>query len=283
MGRRRERRGDGNQRYHDRVAARYDDIYRDEYWEAQRELGWAYIKRYLPTVHGAPILDAGCGTGELGTRLARSGFRVTLLDLSAKMLEVAARKAEDHRVSDRVTIVQADLADLSALADESFALVVSEGDPLSFVEDPLRALREIRRTLRPGGVLTASVDHFAAGLRHYLERGDLDGLERFARSGRTEWLAERAEERFPMRMFRLGDVEKLVAHAGLVLLEARGRTVLPLREFSDLLADSATRRRLLDLERDLASDRSLAGAASHLFFAARKPTDREPGSTSPAV
>jgi SAM-dependent methyltransferase len=275
MGRKRDRRGDGNQRYHDRVAARYDDIYRDEYWEAQRELGWSYVKRWLPTDHGAPILDAGCGTGELGTRLARSGFRVTLLDLSAKMLDVAARKAEEVGVADRVTIVQADLADLSALADESFALVVSEGDPLSFVEDPLRALREIRRTLRPQGVLTASVDHFAAGLRHFLERGDLDGLERFARTGRTEWLAERAEERFPMRMFRLGEVEKLVAHAGLVLLEARGRTVLPLREFSNLLADSATRRRLLDLERDLAADRSLAGAASHLFFAARKPAASE--------
>ncbi|MBI1850903.1 MAG: class I SAM-dependent methyltransferase [Planctomycetes bacterium] len=273
MGRKRsDRRGEGgNQRYHDRVAARYDDIYRDDYWEAQRELGWSYIKKYLPSDYGAPILDAGCGTGELGIRLAKSGFHVTLLDLSQKMLDVATRKAEELGVTERVRIVQADLQDLSALGDGSFALVVSEGDPLSFVEDPLRALREIARTLRLGGVLTATVDHFAAGFRHFLERGDLDGLERFARSGRTEWLAERREERFSMRMFRLTDIEKVVAQAGLTMIEVRGRTVLPLREFGSLLEDSATRRRLLDLERDLSSDRSLAGAASHLFFAARKP------------
>ncbi|MFN3533375.1 MAG: class I SAM-dependent methyltransferase [Candidatus Brocadia sp.] len=43
------------------------------------------------------ILDLGCGTGENALVLARSGYRITGVDRSASILEIARRKAKVGR------------------------------------------------------------------------------------------------------------------------------------------------------------------------------------------
>ena len=56
-----------NETYHDRIAARYDDIYdRDPYWDYYFEVGSRHLRRYLPADLAHPVLDAGCGTGLYG-------------------------------------------------------------------------------------------------------------------------------------------------------------------------------------------------------------------------
>src|SRR5262249_33878254 len=148
------------ERYHDRIAPRYDSIYgKDPYWEFYRAVTWEHLRRFISPDLASPVLDVGCGTGEWGLRLARSGYRVVLSDISLGMLEAATRRAEQLGVLDRTEFVQADVCDLSALDDARFSLVIAEGDPLSFCADPRRAAREIFRVLRPGGHLVASVDH----------------------------------------------------------------------------------------------------------------------------
>jgi ubiquinone/menaquinone biosynthesis C-methylase UbiE len=101
---------------------------------------------------GGAVLDVGCGSGEVLTRLAAIAptLRLTGVDVDAGMLDVAERKATrrlDRSV--RPMFVQADAAALP-VADSSVDLVVSSF-AAHHLPDRHAALAEMLRVLRPGG------------------------------------------------------------------------------------------------------------------------------------
>jgi SAM-dependent methyltransferase len=105
---------------------------------------------YAQPAPGMKILDLASGTGEPAISLAlRVGDRghVTALDLSADLLEIAARRARSRRL-DNFTTQQADAHSLP-FVDDSFDLATSRFGVM-FFRDPGLALRELRRTMRPG-------------------------------------------------------------------------------------------------------------------------------------
>src|SRR5437763_12526859 len=196
-----KRTGDASRRYHDRVARQYDAIYDDPYWHFHDELTWRAIKPHLPREAIAHCCDLGCGTGKWGLKLLKSGFATTFVDHAAAMIEQARRKAEEMGPgkAKRATLVVADIIDLAPLPLETFSLTLAMGDPLSICTDPLRAAREMHRVTRPGGMVIASADNKLAAIDHFIERGNLDALEEFIHTSRTQWLTaderERSEER----------------------------------------------------------------------------------------
>jgi SAM-dependent methyltransferase len=254
-----------NQRYHDRVASRYDDIYaKDPYWSYYRDVSWQDLKRSLPTDLALPVLDVGCGTGLYGLKLMRSGFRVVFSDLSRKMLDVADRNARTQFPGRRVEAVQADITDLEPFDDRQFSLVVAQGDVLSFALDWQRALSSVRRVLAPGGRAVLSVDSRFGGVDPFLKQNDLDGLEDFLRCGTGEWLADRPEERFPFHAFVPDELARCAGRAGLVLVRIIGKTLFDLRHGHCWLDDTASRRRLLALELRYGETAFALGRAHHL-------------------
>ncbi|MFB7110802.1 class I SAM-dependent methyltransferase [Streptomyces sp. NPDC056291] len=99
------------------------------------------------------ILDAGCGSGPLSAALRDRGAVVTGVDASAGMLALARR-----RLGNDVALHLADLSDPLPFDDGAFDDVVASL-VLHYLEDWGPTLAEIRRVLRPGGRLIASVDH----------------------------------------------------------------------------------------------------------------------------
>ncbi len=259
------------QRYHDRVAGRYDDIYDDAYWHWHDILTWEHLKAHLPRDPSPPVLDLGCGTGKWALKLAQSGFRPTCVDVSGAMLDRARRKFAEVGLEDRAEFVQADLADLSGLPRHEFSLAVAFGEPIGCVDRPAKALKEIRLRLMGGGVLVATVDNRWAALEYYLDRGDPRELDGFLKTGRTQWLTRDHGERFPIHTYSPGQLRRLIEQTGFELLDMVGKTVLPMRRYRELLADAEQRRAWLGIEKRLWRDSAAMGRAAHLQFAARAP------------
>lgn len=263
-------RRNANQRYHDRVAGKYEQIYDDAYWQWHDALTWEYLKKYLPSDLRTPVADLGCGSGKWGRRLLKSGYAVTFVDLSAKMVDEAREQVADAGGLERSRFLQADLMELSALEEGHFGLALAMGEPIGCTERPDEALRQIARCLRPGGVLVATFDNRVACIDHYVEKGELDELTRFVRTGRTRWLTRNPEEQFEMHTFEPAQLQKLCAGAGLEVLELRGKTVLPMRRFRSLLEDSEAGRRWAKLEKELSRDPANLARCAHLQLVGRR-------------
>ncbi len=261
------------QRYHDRVAPRYDHSYEDAFWQWHDALTWDYLKPYLPRDLSAEVVDLGCGTGTWAARLLKSGYTVTCVDISRRMLDQARGKIERQACSDRARFIQADLADLSTLPQRHYSLALALGDPVGFTDSPRRALVQIRRILKSDGVLVATLDNRLAGIDYFLDRSDPRALARFLRDGRTRWLTDRPEDRFPIVTFGPSDAARLVTSAGFHLLEMVGKTVLPMRKHRELLETSEARRRWARIEKRLCRDPHAMGRATHLQMACRVVAD----------
>lgn len=260
----------GSQRYHDRVAGRYESMYEDAYWQWHDSLTWEHLKQFLPKDLNAPVIDLGCGAGKWGRRMLKTGYRVTFVDLSARMVDEARRRVEEAGMTPRAEFLQADVSDLSALAEGRFALATAMGEPIGLAASPLEAMRQIARILAPGGVLVGTLDNRVACADYYLDKGDREGLEQLIRTGRTHWLTRDPSERFEIHTFEPKGIERLVADAGLELLDMIGKTVLPMRRHRELLEDPVERRRWARIEQRLARDPANFARCAHLQFAARK-------------
>jgi ubiquinone/menaquinone biosynthesis C-methylase UbiE len=259
-----------NEKFHDRVSKRYDEVYSGVRWAVWDEISWSGVKPYLPTDLRAPVVDLGCGTGKFGLKIARSGFTTTLSDLSHGMLEVCRRKAIELNITERTTFVKADIMDLSELPREHFALAVAQGDPLSFATRPPHALKEVRKILRPGGIFVASLDATLAAIDHYIDKQDLDGLEKLIRCGEMEWLTNDEAERFPVHTFTPENLREMFAKGGFEVIDLFGKTVLPFKRLEECFDDDEQAQRVLALEKKLCRLPSAMGRASHLQIAARK-------------
>lgn len=101
-------------------------------------------------VKGEKLLEVGPGPGYVAIELARllPEVRIVGLDVSATMVEIAARNVAEHGVSERVSFERGN-ADRVPFEDSSFDFVISCGS-LHHWQKPGQIFREIRRVLKPG-------------------------------------------------------------------------------------------------------------------------------------
>lgn len=117
---------------------------------------------------GERVLEVGVGTG-LALPQYSASKRITGIDLSTEMLELARERVAEQRLVNVEALLELD-AEETGFADASFDIAVAMF-VASVVPHPRQLLAEMRRVVRPGGHILF-VNHFAAqrGPRWWVER-----------------------------------------------------------------------------------------------------------------
>jgi SAM-dependent methyltransferase len=106
-------------------------------------------RSWLPDrLDGLEVLCLAAGGGKHGPLYAAAGARVTVVDLSAAMLDLDRQVARERRID--MEILQGSMDDLSMLASAHYDLVIH---PVStcYVPDVRRVFAEVARVTKPGG------------------------------------------------------------------------------------------------------------------------------------
>jgi ubiquinone/menaquinone biosynthesis C-methylase UbiE len=137
----------------------HESVLRSHRWRTA-ENSCAYLLPHLRP--GQRVLDVGCGPGTITVDLARRvrpDGDVLGLDVAADVVA----QAEAHGAEAGVGNVRFAVGDVYALDAEDGAFdVVHAHQVLQHLSDPARALRELRRVLRPGGLLAVRDSDYAA-------------------------------------------------------------------------------------------------------------------------
>ena len=101
---------------------------------------------------GTVLLDVACGTGNASIPAALAGAKVTALDITPRLLDVARERASEAGA--QVEFVEGDAQDLPT-EDESYDAAISVFGAM-FAPDHKRAAAELVRVLKPGGKLAVA-------------------------------------------------------------------------------------------------------------------------------
>jgi SAM-dependent methyltransferase len=137
------------QAFHDQWAAAIDvdGIRVADYFEACTAPENRFILQHLGDVRNRQLLDLGCGAGENSVYFALKGAHCVAADYSPGMVEVALQLAAANRVQVTGKVINAMAIEFP---DNSFDIVYAS-NLLHHLPDPVAAIREMHRVLKPGG------------------------------------------------------------------------------------------------------------------------------------
>ena len=205
----------------------------------------AYVAATLTALGIAPdarLLDAGCGTGRYAVELARRGYRVTGVDASPALLEVARQRPG----ASAIVFIETDLLRLPA--EPRYDSILCRGVLNDVIADADRrdVFQSFARALNPGAVLLFDVREWEATVRRKTrepvhektvetDRGRLtfrsdarlDSATRQLRTAEQHVLTAHGSTTtvaydFVMRCWTLEEVQHVLAQSGFVDADYRG-------------------------------------------------------------
>ncbi len=261
------------------IAAFYDGDPEREQLRLEREqleydLTWRYLNYYLPPQ--GSILEIGAATGKYTLELARRGYVVTAVDLSAALLEACRENLAAEKLEKQVRLFVADARDLSAVTKNDFDAVLLMGPLYHLIEEADRkmALKKAFNRLRAGGMI------FSAFICRFGILGDM-------LKNNPAWIENQAEVR---SLLEAGKRPDNAPRGGFRGYQARVEEIAPLHEAIGcatlafaavepaISADDQSynslegrpRQLWLDLLYEISTEKSMLGASRHLLYIGRK-------------
>lgn len=243
--------------------------------QLEYELTWRYLEQYLP--RRGSILEIGAATGRYTLELARRGYAITAVDLSADLLAACRRNLESAGLAERVRFVVADARDLAAVSGADFdaALLMGPLYHLILEGDRLAALRQVRDRLRPGGLLFSAfisrlgiLGDLMAGMPEWID--DPRDVRSLIETGHRPDDAPRGD--FRAYFVRSEEIAPLHEAAGFEMLALAGsEPAISADDESYNRLEGERRARWLDLLYEVSAEPSTLAASRHLISVARKP------------
>ncbi len=132
------------------------------FWELTDSILEHYLLENMPKRNKVQIVDFGGGTGRWLKRLDKyfKDSIFIIVDLSADMLAQAKLKIKNREYKNTIKLIQGDIANVEALKDSTTDYIISTYNPLSFVDEPQRVIREAYRVLKKDGTVMITVQGY---------------------------------------------------------------------------------------------------------------------------
>ena len=126
--------------------------YYDELMSEKKYVKWRQLINEVVIKNRIPInncIDVACGTGNITKILSDIGFKVTGIDRSREMLQVAKKRFPDQQ------FIQSDIRNFSIKNPEKYNFAVSFYDSLNYLltdKDMLSTFHSVNKNLAPGAI-----------------------------------------------------------------------------------------------------------------------------------
>ncbi len=138
--------------------------------------------KILKHLRRSKILELGAGTARYGIFFAKLGFDYTGIDITPKMLEVAKEKAKKERL--HLNLLEMDAHELG-FKDNTFDSVFCDRT-FKFFHEPIKALKEAHRVLKPKGRMIVNAETPKMDARYWAKppiAGIIEKVSAYAKSG----------------------------------------------------------------------------------------------------
>ena len=264
----------------ERVRRHFDELGEGEWLRlddsARGRIAFAVHRRMLAdTIRpGDRVLEVGAGPGRFTIALAELGARVVVTDLSPVQLELNEQKVREAGLEAAVeSRTELDARSL-AVRRGTFDACVAYGGVLSYVfDDAADVFGQLVRSVRPGGVVLASVMSTVGSARYFLP-GLVALIEPFGLAHVDHELAT-GDLRFTpgthtCRMYRWRELERLIAEQPCRLLAVSASNCMSLADpetVERIEADPQRRQWFVDWEIRLCREPGAVDAGTHIVFA----------------
>jgi 2-polyprenyl-3-methyl-5-hydroxy-6-metoxy-1,4-benzoquinol methylase len=227
---------------------------------------------------GDRVLEVGAGPGRFTIALAELGARVVVTDVSPVQLELNERKVRDAGCESAVELrTELDARDLSRFDAGSFDACVAYGGVLSYVfADAADVFAQLVASVRPGGVVLASLMSTVGSARHFLPTM-VAVVEAFGLAHMDHEIATGDLQFTPgshtCQMYRWREVEELIATQPVRLLAVSASNCLSLSDPESVPyfeADPERRKWFVDWEIRLCREAGALDSGTHIVFAVER-------------
>jgi ubiquinone/menaquinone biosynthesis C-methylase UbiE len=127
----------------------YSKIYDSQISDYQHDIEINYITNKLNISKGEIILDIGCGTGRITSKLLEKGSIVVGIDFSSESIKICKSRCNDRELSTNLHLIRADACNLpfknssfdKCICSEIFEHIPSERERSKMINEANRVLR----------------------------------------------------------------------------------------------------------------------------------------------
>ena len=235
------------------------------------DITWHFMMKYLPDDKDIRILDAGGGDGYWAERFLELGYQnITISDISQVMLVQAKKRISRLDLQHNIEYIKSDIAAMDNIGSDAFDYVFSQYDAVSYCMRPQDAIHELCRVAKKGAHVLASLDTLYKRVPELIDAFLFDEAEKILQTKISH------DYEFPQYNLTWEELAEFFEVAGLEVIEVIGAPVF-MHQVSDksrqfVEDDESIRERMLELELQHCTNRSLVNFAGHLMMVGQKPS-----------
>ncbi|WP_312111963.1 class I SAM-dependent methyltransferase [Brevibacillus reuszeri] len=242
-------------------------------------INWHYMKQHLPG--SGTVLDIGAGPGKYSLQLAKAGYRITLADLTPKLVDLARQKATEFGLLHQFQGFHvADARDLSHFPDEAFdaSLMLGPMYHLQKEQDRAAAAKELHRVTQKDGIVFVAFrsrsNHIMSAFmapENWKPHHQIGAIHDFYQTG----IFDHAEEgRFTGAYFYpVDEISPFMESFGFQTIQLIGSTnigAVLTTEHWRYWQERGEAEKVIQLLIETATDPALLGMSSHLLYIGKK-------------